>query len=116
MRTKFMGLAALGVVLAGCGSGVQTPANVQGTWGADCASPFIKIGESQIHVYPDNADYDLKSVTLQGGNIVFGYDNGSGAVTETYAIEGGTLRLDHGVYGGSEATWHKQPMKKCAPG
>lgn len=113
MKTNIVGLAVVGLALAGCGSGVQAPANVQGTWGADCSSPFIKIGESQIHVYPDNADYDLKSVKLDGANLTLGYDSAAGAVTETYVIEGDTLRLDHGLYAGSEATWHKQPMKKC---
>lgn len=113
MKVKFLGLMAASMVLAGCGSGVQAPASVQGTWGADCTSPFIKIGESQIHVYPDKADYDLKSVKVDGANVTFGYNSSAGAVTETYVIEGDTLRLDHGTYAGSDATWHKQPMKKC---
>ena len=108
---------AAALALAGCGgggSGVKAPDQFQGVWGADCASPFIKFDGGRIHAYPDNADYDLKSAALNGTNLDIAYDTPQGAITETYVVEGDTLRLDHGTYGGQEATWHKAPMKKCS--
>ena len=41
------------------------------------------------------------------------YPTAQGDVTEVYVQEGPMLRLDHGTYGGSQATWHKAPMQKC---
>ena len=101
-------------LLTGCGgSGVQTPEQLRGIWAADCATPFVRIEASKIHVYPDDVTYDLKSATLQGSSFQVGYDSPQGAITETYVVEGATLRLDKGLYGGQEATWHKAPMNKC---
>lgn len=109
----FAPVAAL--VLAGCGgSGVKAPDAVQGTWSADCSTPFVKFDGGTLHMYPDKADYALKSATLNGSNLEISYDTPQGAVAETYVLEGDTLRLDHGTYGGAQATWHKAPMKKCA--
>jgi hypothetical protein len=117
MRTE-MAILAMAVALAGCGGGagggVQAPGVVAGTWGADCSQPYVKFDGGQMTVYPDKATYPLKSADLAGGNLTVTYDSAAGAVSEVYAIEGDTLRLDHGTYAGSEATWHKAPMKKCA--
>lgn len=107
------GAAALSAC-GGGGSGVQTPDQVQGVWAADCATPFVSFAGDKIHVYPDNATYDIKSAALQGSNLVVSYDTPQGAITETYALEGNTLRLDHGTYSGQEATWHKAAMSKCS--
>ena len=112
-----MFVSAAALALAGCGgggSGVKVPDQFQGTWGADCATPFVKFDGGKVHVYPDNADYDLKSAVLNGENYDISYDTPQGPITETYVVEGDMLRLDHGTYGGQEATWHKAPMKKCS--
>lgn len=119
MRTM-AGLAALGaaMVLSGCGGGgggggVQAPSQVVGTWGADCASPFVKFDGGKITVFPDNASYALTGATLAGNQLTVAYKGAEGPVSEVYVLEGATLRLDHGTYSGSEATWHKAPMNKC---
>jgi hypothetical protein len=104
-------------LLAGCGGsggGVQAPAAVLGTWGADCTSPFVKFEGAKVTVFPDKAAYDLTSATLANGQLTVGYKTAQGAVSEVYVMEGPTLRLDHGTYGGTDATWHKGPMNKCA--
>ncbi|HEY5072880.1 MAG TPA: hypothetical protein VII63_12710 [Caulobacteraceae bacterium] len=102
-------------LLAGCGGGggVTAPAEVAGTWGADCTQPFVKFDGAKITVFPDKATYDLKSAALAGGQLTVAYDTAQGAVSEVYLLQGQTLRLDHGTYGGSQATWHKAPMNKC---
>jgi hypothetical protein len=108
------------MLLAGCGEGgsggggVQAPAEVAGTWGADCSHPYVKFDGSQITVFPDNATYGLKSAVSQGGQVTVAYDTPQGAVSEVYVEEGPSLRLDHGTYAGTDATWHKAPMNKCA--
>jgi len=113
MRTWIAATCGL-VMLAGCGgSEAQTPEQLWGVWGADCAAPFVRMEGTKIHVYPDNATYVLKSAALDGPNLKVSYDTPQGAVAETYVVEGATLRLDKGVYGGQEATWHKAPMRKC---
>ena len=105
-------------LLSGCGrgfsdGGVPVPAQVMGTWGADCASPFVTFRGGKITVVPDKATYSLKSAALTGNQLSVAYDSAQGAVSEVYLLEGQTLRLDHGVYAGAEATWHKAPMNKC---
>ncbi len=104
-----VGLAACG----GGGGGVQAPAEVAGTWGADCSQPFVKFDGGKITVFPDKATYDLKSAALQNGQLTVAYQSGHGAVSEVYVLAGQTLRLDHGTYGGAEVTWEKAPMNKC---
>jgi hypothetical protein len=111
-------LIALSTALTACGGasgggGVPAPAAVIGTWGADCATPFVKFDGGKMTVFPDKATYDLKTATLAGDQLTVGYTTAQGAVSEVYVIEGPTLRLDHGTYGGAEATWHKAPMNKC---
>lgn len=112
-RARIAGSLALMLLLAGCGGGVKAPAEVAGTWGADCTQPFVKFDGGKITVFPDKATYDLKSATLAGGQLTVAYDSPKGAITEVYVQEGQTLRLDHGAYGGTEATWQKAPMNKC---
>jgi hypothetical protein len=118
-------LAALAVIspLAACGGGrgggsqgggVQSPAAVAGSWGADCSQPFVKFDGGKITVFPDKATYSLTSVALTNGRLDVGYASVQGPVAETYIMEGATLRLDHGTYGGAEAAWHKAPMNKCS--
>jgi hypothetical protein len=110
-------LLAAPLVLAACGGGggggVQAPAAVQGTWGADCGSPFVTFQGGKVTVVPDHATYDLKSADLAGNQLTVAYATPQGAVSEVYVLEGSTLRLDHGTYAGTEATWHKAPMQKC---
>ena len=102
------------LALAGCGGGgVQAPAEVAGTWGADCGSPFVQFDGGKVHVFPDKATYDLKSAQLAGGQLTIGYTSAQGEVSEVYVLDGQTLRLDHGTYAGTEATWHTAPMQKC---
>jgi len=113
MRLRFLVPLAAPLLLAACGGGVEAPSELQGKWGADCSSPFVSFSGSTIHVYPDDADYDLKSAKLDGNAFKVSYDSKAGPVAETYIYENGTLRLDHGTYSGVEATWHKQPMQKC---
>ncbi len=108
-----LGSVALTACGGGAGGGVQAPDSVVGTWGADCTQPFVRIEKSQIYVFPDKATYPLKAASLAGGALTVAYDASTGPVSEVYAVEGATLRLDHGTYGGSEATWHKAPMQKC---
>ena len=113
MKSKALACSAA-LILGACGGGgVKAPDAVQGTWAADCASPFVKFDGGEIHVYPDKASYKLKSAALDGANLNVAYDTPQGAVAETYVYESGTLRLDRGTYGGQQATWHKQPMRKC---
>jgi hypothetical protein len=111
MKARFLVPVLASLVLAACGGG--SPNEVQGTWAADCASPFVKFDGGTIHVYPDDADYTIKSAKLDGSTFVVSYDSKTGPVTETYVYENNTLRLDKGSYSGMEATWHKQPMSKC---
>ena len=110
---KLIAIVALAACLSGCDNGASTPDSVQGTWGADCSKPFIKIEGGKIHVYPDDADYTLKTATFDGTHLVLGYDTAEGAATETYVFAKDTLRLDRGHYTGMDATWHKQQMQKC---
>ena len=112
-QTRIAGGLALTLLLAGCGGGVKSPAEVAGTWGADCSQPFVKFDGGKITVFPDHATYALKSATLAAGQLTVAYDSPQGAITEVYVQEGQTLRLDHGTYGGTEATWQKAPMNKC---
>ena len=67
MKTALMGIAAT-LALAGCGgSGVAVPSEVVGTWGNDCAKPWMTIGSNGVmHIVPTNTDYPLKSATLSG--------------------------------------------------
>jgi hypothetical protein len=120
-RFAFTTALMLAAGLAGCGKGggaasggAQAPAAVQGTWGADCAEPFVKFDGANMTVFADKTTYPLQSATLAGGQLTVGYTTPQGAISEVYVQDGQTLRLDHGVYGGSEATWHKQPMNKCS--
>ena len=113
MGWRLVAVAAAGL-LAGCGSaGPKAPDAVQGIWSADCSTPFVKFDGNEMHLYPDKATYRLKVAALQGASLDVAYDTPQGAVAETYILEGGTLRLDHGTYGGQQAAWHKQPMRKC---
>ena len=113
MKAQFLVQVLASFLLVGCGGGSSTPSELQGKWAADCASPFVSFDGGTIHVYPDDADYKLKSAKLEGSNFTVSYDSNSGPVTETYVYENNTLRLDKGTYGATEATWHKQPMNKC---
>ncbi len=108
-------IAASTLLLAACGSsGPQAPDQFSGTWGADCSSPFVRFSGNTIHIFPDNADYNLTSISVAGNALSVGYDSTGGAALETYVLEGDQLRLDRGTYGGSQASWHKAPMKKCS--
>lgn len=114
---KHLIFAAAGVALiSGCsggGSGVEAPEQLRGTWSSDCTNPFVRIEEDKIHVYPDKQTYALKSAALNGSDFAVSYDTPQGTISEVYAVEGETLRLARGNYGGQEATWNKQPMRKC---
>ncbi|HXC55187.1 MAG TPA: hypothetical protein VNU97_07835 [Rhizomicrobium sp.] len=114
MKTTFLVPLLASLVLAACGNGVATPSELEGKWAADCASPFVSFSGSTIHVFPDDADYALKSVKFEGGLFTVSYDSKTGPVTETYVYANDTLRLDKGTYGGMEAVWHKQPMTRCS--
>jgi hypothetical protein len=117
MRKRMMtaGVLAATMALAACGGGgVQAPADVAGTWGADCSQPFVKFDGGKMTVFPDKATYNLTSATSQGGQVTVGYTTAQGAVSEVYVEDGPTLRLDHGTYAGADATWHKAPMTKCS--
>ena len=109
-------IAASAALLAGCGgTGVTVPAQFLGTWGADCASPFVAFAGGTAKVFPDNATYTLKSAVLKGAELSVTYDDASrGTITDVYVAEGSTLRLDRTASGTQEATWHKTPMHKCS--
>ena len=109
-------LLSFPVLLAACGGGVKAPAEVAGTWAADCATPFVKFDGSKMTVFPDNATYALKSAAIAGGELTVAYKTKDAEVSEVYVIEGPTLRLALGNYGGTEATWNKLPMNKCSGG
>ncbi len=113
---KIVGMIGATAALGACGGGgggVKAPDAVQGTWGADCAQPFVKFDGGKITVFPDKMTYDITSADLQNGQLTVGYKTAQGPVSEVYVQEGAMLRLDHGTYGGTEATWHKAPMNKC---
>lgn len=98
------------------GLGATIPAQFVGTWAADCTSPFVKFNsDGTMHVYPDNADYTLKSATLSGGILDVAYaTTDRGTITDSYASEGATLRLTKTASDqGGEASWTKAPMSKC---
>lgn len=102
------------LAVAACGQdGVAAPAQVQGKWGADCSEPFVAFAGGTMHVGPDKADYTLSAATLTGNDLKVGYKSAQGEVVEHYVVDGATLRLDRGTYGGQEATWHKAPMHRC---
>ena len=111
MNARFLVPVFASLLLAACGGG--TPSGIEGKWGNDCTAPFVSFSGNTIHVYSDDADYDLKSAKLDGANFTVSYQSKTGPVTETYVYENNTLRLDKGTYGGMEAAWHKQPMNKC---
>ena len=99
--------------LFACDGGPSTPEAVQGTWGADCGKPFIKIDSRLIHVFPDNADYAVKSVSFDGTHLQLTYDTAFGPAKEIYAFANNTLRLDRGWYKSMDAVWHKDAMVRC---
>lgn len=103
------------LALAGCGgSGAGVPDQFAGTWGADCSSPYVKFDGGTVHVYPDRADYKIKSAALEGSDLKVAYDTPNGQLTDIYASEGATLRLTKTIAaGGQEAVWIKMPMSKC---
>lgn len=118
-KIAILGMAAA-TLLAGCGGGTNAADDTGmldtqfvGTWGADCASPYMKLTPSTIEVYADNATNTLTSADSDGSSLQLAYDSANGPVTENYAIEGETLRLVSGNYNGMEADWTKQPMQKC---
>ena len=86
---------------------------MQGVWGADCAAPFVAFKGGTIQMFADKATYPLKAAALNGPNLQVEYDTPQGKIAETYVLDGETLRLDRGTYSGTEAVWHKQPMRKC---
>ena len=115
MRWRIAGALGVAISLCACGGGgVKAPEAVQGTWGADCAQPFVKFDGGKLTVFPDKQTYSLKSADLQNGQLTVAYQSAQGPVSEVYVQEGPTLRLDHGTYGGTEAAWHKAPMNKCS--
>ncbi len=111
---KLGAVCALAAALSACGGGVKAPDEVAGTWGADCTNPFVKFDGGKITVFPDKATYDLTSAAIANGELTVGYKSPQGEISEVYVIAGDTLRLDRGVYGGTEAKWGKMPMGKCA--
>ena len=112
MNARFLVPVLAAALLAACGNNSATSA-IEGKWGSDCTAPFVSFSGDTIHVYPDDADYKIKTAKQDGANFTVSYDSKSGPVTETYVFENNTLRLDKGSYGGMEAVWHKQPMSKC---
>lgn len=113
--SRGLSLGMISLLLASCGSAprAQVPPDVAGTWGADCTQPFVKFAGSKMTVFPDKATYDLKRAEFAGGLLTVAYETKSAEVTEVYLLEGATLRLDRGKYGGADATWHKAAMRKC---
>ncbi|MES2095423.1 MAG: hypothetical protein V4459_01555 [Pseudomonadota bacterium] len=96
-------------------SGASIPDQFVGTWAADCTSPYVRFNaDGTMHVYPDNADYTIKSAALDGSDLKVGYVSASGETTDVYASEGSTLRLTRTIAGGQEAAWTKAPMSKCS--
>jgi hypothetical protein len=113
-RIRLAGAAGLALLLAACGSGVSAPAAVQGAWGADCSHPEVKFDGGKLTVYADGKTYGLKSAALDNGQLTVTYDSDAGPITEVYAFDGQSLRMDHGTYNGASVTWEKAPMSKCA--
>lgn len=98
-------------------SGPAFPARYAGTWAADCASPFAKFEDGQVTLYPVTKPYPLTEAKVDGSNLLVSYTSPDvkGTVTETYAIEGDTLRLTTSAVDGKvAATWTKKPMQKCS--
>ena len=111
MQTRFLIPLFAALLLSACGN--STSGALEGKWANDCVSPFVAFNGNTIHVYPDDADYALKTILTMGNSFTVTYDSKTGPVTETYILENETLRLDKGTYGGMQAVWHKQPMMKC---
>lgn len=118
MKTGFVALAAM-LTLTGCGgSGVAVPSEVVGTWGNDCAKPWMTIGSDGVmHIVPTNTDYPLKSATLNGTTYTQSYDDagGGGLTTETWDVSGGKLREVKSVNEkGGEASFDAAGFDKCS--
>ena len=115
-RISVAGALAGALWLAACGGGgVQAPDAVAGAWGRDCSQPpQVTFAGGSITVSVYKATFALKSATLAGGQLTVAYDTPQGAVSEVYVLDGQTLRLDHGTYAGTDATWHVGAMNKCS--
>ncbi|MCP3729193.1 hypothetical protein M9978_02025 [Sphingomonas sp. MG17] len=101
----------------GAAAGADFPDQYAGTWAADCASPFAKFEDGGVTLYPVTKPYPLKEAKVEGSNLLVSYTSPDvpGTVTETYAIEGDTLRLTTSAVDGKvAATWTKKPMQKCS--
>ena len=112
MRAIACSMLAL-FALSACDTQIALPKQIRGIWANDCSKPVIRFTETGIHVYADDATYVVKAVTFNGNDLSIQYDNGHGAVSETYLKSGETLRLEHGVYGGSPMAWNKRAMDRC---
>lgn len=107
---------AMGLALAGCGlgGGARVPQQFIGTWGSDCSQPFVRFERmGKIHVFPDGKDYRLKTASYTGSYLIVSYRAGAADMTDTYLIEGPTLRLTQSALNGITANWNKQPMMRC---
>lgn len=119
MKNQIVIALGAALLVSGCGgsgsSGASVPSQFIGTWGADCASPFVEFGKGTAKVFPDKATYQLKSAELKGSELSVSYDDAShNTLTDVYVAEGDTLRLDRTRSGAQEAKWNKAPMTKCS--
>ncbi len=114
MTTRIV-LPIAALALAGCGgSGVSVPDQFAGTWGADCAAPWVRFEPGKVHDFPAKADYPLKAAEFANGELKVTYTRPDMEVTDSYVSEGATLRLTKTVAAnGGEAAWNKLPMSKC---
>jgi hypothetical protein len=74
----------------------------------------VKFDGGRLTVFADDKTYDLKSAALDNGALTVAYDSAAGPITEVYAFDGQTLRMDHGTYSGASVQWEKAPMSKCS--
>ena len=117
MKIRWAALAAT-AALTGCGgSGVTVPDEVVGTWGNNCAQPWMTIGSNGVmHIVPTNTDFTLKSATLSGTTYTQSYDDPTtGLTTETWELSGGKLAEVKAVNAkGGEASFSGGGFTKCS--
>ena len=114
MRLQLLTLALAGVTLAGCGSGVSTPAQLRGVWSDACPTGEVQIDESQLHVlYPSREDFNLTAAAFDGRNLSLSFLTDGKKATDVYVYDGTTLLLDHVILETGTFNSDKRPMTKC---
>jgi hypothetical protein len=109
---------ASALVLPGSSSAqtsATTPREFIGIWAVDCSSPDLRLASNALRYRGDRTVSAITQVVRQGPELRLHYTRAldSMAVVDTLRVEGDSLRLIKTVAGGAEASWTKQPWKRC---